>query len=161
MSRACQRRKTTPDRLGAALAARKKIRWREPIQGALADVSDGAETPLELAYLRGVERGHGLPRGTRQGHRKIGARTQWIDVDYGDFRVRVELDGRIGHVDEGMFRDRARDNLSSEEGFLTLRYGWHETYADSCATAAQVATILGRRGWSGRSQPCNPFCPLG
>lgn len=50
VSRACQRRKTTPGRLLGALATRKKIRWRAAIRDVLADVSNGAETPLEVTY---------------------------------------------------------------------------------------------------------------
>lgn len=66
VTRACQRRLTTPTRLVAALRSRKKIRWRKMIDSLLTDVAAGAESPLELGYLRNVERGHGLPTGKRQ-----------------------------------------------------------------------------------------------
>lgn len=100
VTRACQRRRTNPDRLRVALAQRKKIRWRGMVEGALADVATGAETPLELAYLSKVDRAHGLPTGVRQRHRRTSGRSQWIDVEYAEYAVRVELDGRIGHVGE-------------------------------------------------------------
>lgn len=160
VTRACQRRRTNPQRLRAALGLRKKIRWRAMVEGALADVAEGAETPLELAYLRAVERAHGLPTGVRQRHRRVNGRTQWIDIEYAEFSVRVELDGRIGHVGEGAFRDRRRDNASAVEGFSTLRFGWVETYHDACATAAQVATVLSTGGWTGRPRRCGRNCPL-
>ncbi|MGH3095915.1 MAG: type IV toxin-antitoxin system AbiEi family antitoxin domain-containing protein [Streptosporangiales bacterium] len=160
VSRAVQRRRTTAGRLRSALESRKKIRWRDAVSGVLADVSTGAETPLELAYLRLVERAHGLPTGTRQRHRKVGRATQWIDVDYEEYAVRVELDGRLGHTGDGAFRDRARDNVSSEEGYVTLRYGWTETRFDACATAVQVSKLLQRHGWAGAPVPCGPDCPL-
>lgn len=160
VTRACQRRRTTPARLRAALASRKKIRWGAMVEAALTDVAAGAETPLELAYLRRVERAHGLPAGTRQRHRKAGAKSQWIDVEYGHLAVRVELDGRVGHVEDGMFRDRRRDNASALEGFATLRFGWVDVYHDACATAVQTATVLTRRGWTGTPKRCGAACIL-
>ncbi|SEE33058.1 hypothetical protein [Jiangella alba] len=62
MTAACQRRLTTPQRLADALTRRKKIRWRPMTEAMLADVADGAQSPLELRHLRRVERAH---RGTR------------------------------------------------------------------------------------------------
>lgn len=155
----CQRRRTTPDRLLAEIATRSRVRWRRDAKAVLADVSDGAETPLELEYLRRVERPHGLPKA-RQGHRHVGLRTQWIDADYVDFRTRAELDGRIGHVGDGRFRDRRRDNASSEDGWCTLRYGWVEVREEPCAVAVQVARMLARNGWPGSLRPCGPGCGL-
>lgn len=160
VTRACQRRRTTPARLRTALARRKKMRWRAVVEAALTDVASGAETPLELTYLRRVERAHGLPEGTRQRHRRSGQDSQWIDVEYAQFVVRVELDGRVGHVGDGMFRDRRRDNASALEGFATLRFGWVDVYHDTCATAGQVGELLTARGWIGRPQACGPSCGL-
>lgn len=160
VTRACQRRRTNPQRLRAALALRKKIRWRAMVEGALTDVAEGAETPLELTYLRKVERAHGLPTGVRQRHRRTNGRSQWIDIEYADFTLRVELDGRIGHVEDGAFRDRRRDNASAVEGFATLRFGWVDTYHDACATAAQVGEVLAGRGWRGQLRRCGRACLL-
>lgn len=130
------------------------------VEAALADVASGAETPLELAYLHRVERAHGLPAGVRQRHRRAGARSQWIDVEYAAYVVRVELDGRIGHVDEGVFRDRRRDNDATVEGFATLRFGWTDVYHDACASAGQVATVLRVHGWTGEPKRCSRSCTL-
>ncbi|WP_020579146.1 hypothetical protein [Actinopolymorpha alba] len=157
ITRACQRRRTTPPRLSASLAARTRFRWRGPVEAMLVDVSQGAETPLELAYLRLVERAHGLPEGNRQRHRYASTGSKWIDVRYEAFGLIVELDGRLGHVDAGAFRDRRRDNYSTETGYWTLRYGWSDTFADSCAVAAQVARVLRQRGWRGQVKAC-PSC---
>ena len=41
------------------MSARKKIRWRAPLEAMVADVAQGARSPLELEYLRRVERAHG------------------------------------------------------------------------------------------------------
>ena len=57
---------TTPDLLVTALEARKRVRWRADLLGALSDVSDGVRSPLEYRYVRDVERAHVLPRAVPQ-----------------------------------------------------------------------------------------------
>ncbi len=111
VTQACQRRRTTTGLLWVALDRRKKIRWREELHAMLSDVASGAESPLELAYLRLVERAHGLPNGERQAHRFASGRSQWTDVRYTAFAMLVELDGRVGHLEDGHVRDHRRDNL--------------------------------------------------
>lgn len=155
---ACQPRLTTPDRLRVALQGRHSIRWRRLALDVLADVSAGATTPLELAYLRQVERPHGLPPAKRQRHRFAGPKVQWIDADYVGYGTRVELDGRLGHVGEGAFRDRKRDNRSTVDGWDTLRYGWLEVQEEACGVAGEVAQVLGNNGWRGSLRPCGRGC---
>lgn len=92
---ACQRRRTTPERLADALGRRKKIRWRPMLESMLSDVAAGAQSPLELRHLRAVERAHGLPTARRQ-RRVAGGRVIWVDVDHDEFAIRIELDGRVG-----------------------------------------------------------------
>ena len=154
---ACQRRLTTPERLADALGRRKKIRWRPMVEAMLGDVAEGAQSPLELRHLRRVERAHALPTGCRQ-RRVAGSRVIWIDVDYAEYGVRVELDGRIGHVGEGRFRDRRRDNRATVDGHATLRYGHADVFGDPCAVAAEQVRVLRSRGWTGHPRSCGPSC---
>ncbi|WP_198663641.1 type IV toxin-antitoxin system AbiEi family antitoxin domain-containing protein [Jiangella endophytica] len=153
---ACQRRLSTPERLADALGRRKKIRWRPMTEAMLAD---GAQSPLELRHLRRVERAHGLPAGHRQ-RRIAGSRVSWIDVDYAEYRVRVELDGRIGHTGEGRFRDHHRDNHATLDGNATLRYGHADIFGDPCGVAAEHVRVLSARGWSGRPRRCGRPCSV-
>jgi hypothetical protein len=159
VTRACQRRLTTPQRLAEALAARRKIRWRAAVAAMVADVAEGAQSPLELEYLRGVERAHGLPAGVRNRRWRDG-HVRWIDVDLDEFETRVELDGRLGHEDEGRFRDRRRDNRSTVSGKATLRYGHAEVFGDPCGVAEEVVAVLATRGWRGRARRCGPACAV-
>ena len=64
LARAVGSRMTTPARLGAALSDRRRLRWRTALSEAVTDVADGCHSHLELAYLRNVERAHGLPVGS-------------------------------------------------------------------------------------------------
>jgi len=104
---------TTANRLLAAVAARKRMRWRRDIRAILGDVGSGAESPLEVRYLRTVERAHGLPRGLRQAPRARRGGRYYDDVGYAAFGVLVELDGRLGHGADGHFRDLRRDNAAA------------------------------------------------
>jgi hypothetical protein len=149
---AVQRRMTTPDQLRSRLDQRSRHAHRALLIGMLADVAEGAESPLELRYLRMVERPHGLPRGDRQNSRR-GLR-YLRDVKYQGFGLLVELDGRDGHSDVGRFRDMNRDNLHALLDELTLRYGWFDVSGRPCAVAYQVYRALVRSGYNQPFQRC-------
>ncbi len=100
-----------------------------------------------------------FPAGVRQ-RRLAGRTTRWVDVDLDQFAVRIELDGRLGHVEDGAFRDRQRDNAATRSGRASLRYGWGEVFGSACAVAAEVAAVLMARGWTGQPRRCGPACRL-
>lgn len=154
VTRAVQERRTTAGRLADALTRRKRARHRVLLVDLLADVARGAESPLEVRYLRDVERAHHLPVGRRQDQREPGRR----DVAYLEYGLVAELDGRLGHEGLGRFRDMVRDNRTTLRGEVTLRYGFVDVAGDPCAVARQVAVVLRRQGWTGTLVPC-PRCP--
>jgi hypothetical protein len=127
---AIQRRLTTCSAVQAALDARR-IPNRRFVQTVLDDVASGVHSGLEHTYLHDVERAHGLADGSRQRARP--SRTGFLDVLYEDYALVVELDGRVGHVGEGRWRDRRRDNVHTRAGLRTLRFGWHEVTQEPCA----------------------------
>ena len=121
-------------------------------------MESGAESGAELLYLCAVERGHGLPRSCLQAHLLGGGRRN--DFAYEEYRVVVEVDGRLGHE---QWSDRVRDGRRDRELLvgdrLTTRVFWADVSVTPCLTAVQVGAILRRRGWSGRVRPCRrPGC---
>lgn len=158
ITRACGRRLTRPERIASAIDARKKVRWRAELLAAVGDVATGAQSPLEVRYLRAVERAHGLPVGNRQYAVDRGGGRCYDDVRYADFGVVVELDGRAAHPDEARWRDLRRDNASVIGGRRVLRYGWADVAGQPCGVAAQVATVLRYAGWRGAPRQCGPAC---
>jgi hypothetical protein len=150
---AVSKRRTTSSRLAQALAGRQRARWRELLRDLLHD-GEGIESALEWRYRRDVERAHGLPTGSRQHVVEVGVRRERQDVTYVEWRVVVELDGRLGHVGVGAFRDMQRDNAAAVRGELTLRYGWTDVAGDPCRVARQIAAVLRTRGWRGEFHPC-------
>jgi very-short-patch-repair endonuclease len=157
---ACQRRLTTAARIVSALDERGRIRWRRDLTEAVTEARAGVHSPLELRYLRQVERKHRLPGGIRQAPVLQGARRQYLDVWYADYGVIVELDGLAAHPARSRQDDARRDNAHALAGRQTLRYGWVPVAYHSCAVALEVATLLAQRGWRGRPRPCGDACPL-
>ena len=84
---------------------------------------------------------------------------EYLDVIIEEYRVHVELDGRLGHErDKEAWRDMRRDNRSEVLRFRHLRYGWADMIDSECEVMAQQAAILGQQGWPGPFRRC-PNCP--
>jgi hypothetical protein len=158
ISRGVGRRLTSAKSLSKALAARKRIRWRAWIAGALQDAEEGAHSPLERNYVHGVERAHGLPAARRQAKRRLGSGTRYLDNLYEGYALCVETDGLTAHPAEGRWRDTHRDNANLVQEIRTLRYGWPDVTEKRCETAAEVAAVLRRNGWQGTLRRCGPDC---
>jgi predicted transcriptional regulator of viral defense system len=161
ITRACGRRLTTEKKLRDAMSVRKKMRWRVKLDDVLAAAGDGIHSVLEYRYLRDVERAHGLPRSKHQVRVVIDGRSAYRDAYYEEYRLAVELDGRLAHPDEERWRDSQRDNKSGVQGIQTARYGWRDVYGRACETALLQARILRRRGWPGTPRPCSADCAVG
>ena len=73
----------------------------------------------------------------------------------------MEVDGEAAHPAEGRWRDTRRDNANLAQGARTLRYGWPDVTGHRCRTAAEVAEVLRRQGWSGTLRRCGPGCTAG
>jgi hypothetical protein len=152
---AVQSRRTTAQRLRRTLDARSRVARRPLLEKLLDDVATGACSALEHAYLRRVERPHGLPRAHRQ-VRASGRGPIYRDVVYPEEGVVVELDGRLDHT---RVRDRDRDLDRDLDAVLdekvSVRLGWGQTVGRPCVTAAKVARLLQRRGWDGAPRRCS------
>lgn len=97
----CRTRRTDALTIAAHVRARKRLRHRGQLLALLDDLAQGACSVLEREYLVRVERAHGLPPGRRQSRDDASGRPVFRDVDYEDFRVLVELDGREFHDNPG------------------------------------------------------------
>jgi len=161
LCQACGSRLTTPEFLLTALAKRPKVRWRDILLSALDDIGDGAQSVLEVRYVRDVERPHGLPRARRQAKVIRSSGRIYLDNLVDRYRTCLELDGKAAHPVTARWRDIARDNASAADGVITLRYGWSDVAERPFQTAAQITAVLRFRGWAGQATPCSRSCPLG
>jgi very-short-patch-repair endonuclease len=161
VAHSCQRLPSLPSELRGALEQRTRLRWRDAVDVALADVAAGAHSVLELRYLRDVERPHRLPEGRRQRQTVRQGVRRFTDVAYERFRLAVELDGRQGHEGvDGRLRDARRDNAASLAGEHTRRFGWHDVVGRPCEVAQQVSRMLTLGGWAGTPRACGSGCGL-
>jgi hypothetical protein len=161
LGRAFQRSLTTESTLRSLLEGRARHPRRVLLQDLLADVARGAESAMEVRFLRDVERAHGLPRGRRQAPLTIGS-VRVHDIAYDVQRVLVELDGRLGHDGEDRVRDGIRDRRSATRAWLTVRAFWRDVACTPCALATEVGDVLRSRGWDDRPQRCRrPGCVIG
>lgn len=154
VARAVQQQLTTPGELRREISARGGHRHSRLLKRALADVAEGMESGAELLFVRNVERPHGLPRSRPQARSGVG-RHRRHDFGYNDYRLLVEVDGRLGH--EGWserVRDGQRDRQLLTTERATTRVFWTDVAVTPCATALEIAAILRSRGWRGTPRPC-------
>lgn len=162
LTQAIGRNLVSPAMLLEALTARKRMRHRPWLVEALADVADGVMSPIELRYVRDVERAHGLPQAKRQARRELEDGVRYLDNFYEAFRLCVEIDGRLTHPPEQKWRDADRDseNLFRDD-VQTIRLGLRHVTSGRCAQAAKLAALFIRRGWDGAGlRPCGPNCAV-
>lgn len=161
--RAVGRRRTTAERIRTTMDARPRLRWRRDIELALGDASEGALSLLELRYVRGVERPHGLPAAKRQAMVRQRTGNRYLDNLYEDYRACVEVDGTAAHPEDEQWRDKLRDRWNSvHEKIETIRVGFLDLRDEQsqCETAADVVKWLSDRGRS-VGHPCTrPGCPV-
>jgi hypothetical protein len=160
--RAIGRRRTTAERLRAAMGARPRFRWRQDIALALGYAKGGALSLLEFRYVRGVERLHGLPTAKRQSRVRQATGNRYLDNLYEAYRACVEIDGTAAHPEDEQWRDKNRDRWNSVHAKIeTIRIGVPglRNQQTQCETAADVATWLSGRG-PAVGAPCGPNCPV-
>lgn len=143
------------------VASRSRLHHRALIDAVLREVRDGVESPLELRYVRRVERAHGLPRSRRQVPAAVAGIRLRTDVLHEAFATRVELDGELAHPGGATDADLWRDNVMvlGHSG-VTLRYRWWHVVGRACGCAAQVTLGLRRGGWRGQPRACRSDCSL-
>ena len=157
----CRSRRTTPNRLAAALAQRSRIHRRGWLSAVLTDLAAGSTSVLEHGYFRRVERAHGLPRAACQVRATTTVGVVYRDAEYAN-GVLVELDGRLVHNTVSQRdADFERDLDAAVDGRVTVRLSWGQVFDRPCRTAAQIARLLQHRGWPGAARPCASACPIG
>jgi len=91
ITKAVQRRVTSPARLLMALRRRRAVRHRGLIEQVLGDAASGVHSQLEYRFGRDVLRPHRLPAGRRQfqvpGSRRLADVVGWLTLRFGWWEV--------------------------------------------------------------------------
>lgn len=149
VTRAISQNKVTAVELREEITSRRRVHLRRLMLDLCEEAATGVESVLEWRFLTEVIHAHDLPEPVRQESLLAQSRS---DNVWQEFAMVAELDGHLGHEDK--FRDMQRDNRLSLEGYLNLRYGWHDVTHRPCATASQIARALQLRGWTGVRRRC-------
>jgi hypothetical protein len=148
---ACQRGVTWFEALGRELDSRSRHPWRAVLHDALDDIGSGAESTLEVRFVRDVVRPHGLPTPHAQRATLAGRH----DLGFDEQMVLVELDGLAFHSDAASrVSDSRRDRRSAGVGWLTVRAVWVDVALHACRLAGDLGSVLVSRGWRDRPRPC-------
>ena len=160
-------RRTTAERVLARLAKRERYPGRREVQLMLGFTREGIMSWLELQWVNGVERPHGLPAAKRQVRVAQDSGNKYLDNLYEDYGLCVELDGRAAHPESDQRRDKERDRWNLVHGkIVTMRFETRDLRdaEHQCRAAAEVARFLSdhsefdQGGPIGR--PCSRTCPL-
>jgi len=156
------RGRTTQERLAVAMRERGRIRYRREFRRVF-EAASGALSWLELRYVNGVEKPHGIPPAERQVHVRQDDLSTYMDLLYRLYKACMELDGAIAHPPERKWDDEERDlwNLANDE-IVTTRFGVRHLLTDEalCETAVNVTKILNARG-PATGHPCTrPGCKV-
>ncbi len=157
LSATCGRRLSTAEQIRQAADSRARLRWRTDVLQALTHISAGVLSNLERQFVRNVERPHRLPCPRRQARMRRGTKSVYLDNLYDPFGLAVELDGLASHRAETRWQDIHRDNYMASAGIITLRYNWADVTKRPCQVAAEIASALRLRGWTGTLGSC-PAC---
>jgi hypothetical protein len=159
---AAQSRYVTPQAVLDALADRPRVPGRARKLAVLQDVAAGTSSALELLFVDGVVRAHGLPFPERQRTHVVsdeGGRVEHRDAEWPGLGVVCELDGRLFHDNAGQHdQDLDRDLDDAADGHTAVRLGWGQVSRRACRTARRLDRLLRRHGWTGEMTPC-PACP--
>ncbi|HYN65915.1 MAG TPA: type IV toxin-antitoxin system AbiEi family antitoxin domain-containing protein [Ornithinibacter sp.] len=151
-----QKRRTTPEALADALGQRSRHQHRRILSVALDVEAQGAQSLMEVSYVRRVELPHGLPRASLQ----VRDGTVRRDFEYPEWLVVLEVDGRLGHEGEFLASDRSRDRRAAGIGRVTLRAGWVDVEGAPCELAVDVHAALRARGYRGPIRACGQRCAV-
>ncbi|MCH1865329.1 type IV toxin-antitoxin system AbiEi family antitoxin domain-containing protein [Nocardioides sp. CFH 31398] len=160
LAQACGDRRTTPERLLAALELRPRLTRRTWIAAVPTDLRAGTTSVLEHGYLVRVERAHGLPRASWQDRVVTSSGTRYRDASY-DGQAVVELDGRAHHASATQREDDLQRDLElAAQGGATVRLGYRQVFGATCRTTVLVVRFLRSRGVRVEPHPCGSGCPV-
>lgn len=163
VARSLQHRLTTPQRLLAELESRARHPRRRLVAAMVGDVRNGNQSCLEVRFVTGVLRRHGLPLGQAQfplGAIDPALSGRRADRGYPAWRLLIELDGIRFHQGSALVNDRLKSNRAAVLGWVVVRFGWPEAVERPCETALDLARIFWSRGWTGSPRACSPSCQV-
>jgi len=141
-----QQRLTEPLDLAHAAERIRRHPRRGLITAVIGDLATGAESLGELDFA-GLCRRHGLPEPTRQRVVHHPGGRYYLDADWEEWGVAVEIDGDAHRDAKTWVDDAWRHNEVVITGRVVLRFPQVTVRVDPARVMAQTRAALVRRGW--------------
>lgn len=133
----------------AATAVRRHPR-RRLIARTVLDLSDGCRSLGELDVARAM-RGRGLPEPVRQSVRRRPSGTQYLDADFPEHGVTLEIDGSQHDLPDQRLADLLRDMGLAAETRTVVRIPLVAWRLDESAVLDGLEALFRSRGWVRRA----------
>ncbi|MDX6197920.1 MAG: hypothetical protein QOJ79_1071 [Actinomycetota bacterium] len=142
-----QQKLATAAELTDALGDVRRHRRRQVLREHLADIGGGSESLNELDVLAGIRR-RGLPEPSRQPTRRLSGGKVYLDIDWDDWKLVLEIDGGQHDAPEQRAADTLRDLEVTADGSTVLRVPSVVWRLEQEAVLDRLAAIFVSRGWS-------------
>lgn len=142
-----QRRLARPVDLLQAVQGVRRGKRLPLLKGLVVEIAGGVQSLGELDVARDARR-HGLPEPRRQAVRRRPSGTEYLDVEFEEYAVSLEIDG-AGHDEPWQrLQDLLRDLATAAEGKVAVRIPLVAYRLDRDAVLDALATLLISRGWA-------------
>jgi hypothetical protein len=143
---AVQQRLVTVEALAESMESVKRDRRRRLLLAVLSDLRGGTQSLGELDFAR-LCRGAGLPEPDRQVLHDLGHGRAYVDAEWIEFGLVVEIDG-IHHLEApALIADALRQNDLTNDRTIVLRFPVLGLRTDPGRFLAQIRTALLSLGW--------------
>jgi very-short-patch-repair endonuclease len=141
-----QQRLATPADLSDAATAVRRHQRRALIARVVLDLADGCRSLGELDVARAM-RQRGLPEPTRQAVRRRPSGTQYLDADFPEHGIALEIDGSQHELPDQRLADLLRDLGLATEQRTVVRLPLVAWRLDEKAVLDGLETLFRSRGW--------------
>jgi hypothetical protein len=141
-----QQQRCTAAHLAEVLERVKRHRYRSALWRAVADIADGARSVGELDVARGLAR-RGLPRPDRQVKRKRSDGTVYLDLEWEEYGLSMEVDGEQHDLPWMRLSDSLRDLGTLAEGKNVMRVTLIAWRLDEERVLDALEAVFRSRGW--------------
>lgn len=141
-----QQRKATPAELHEAAACVRRHSRRRLLARVIADLVGGVRSLNELDVAVAM-RSRGLPEPSRQRLRRRPSGHQYLDADFPDHQVTLEIDGPQHEEPEAQLDDLVRDVGLAAAGRTVVRIRMVAWRLDEARVLDALEELFAARGW--------------
>lgn len=141
-----QQRVATARAMSGALSRVRRHRRRALLTATMLDIGGGSHSLGELDVLRGLRR-RGLPEPSRQALRELSGGRAYLDIEWEDWKLVLEVDGSQHDAADHRLADTLRDLEVTAGGRTVLRLPLLAWRLDEEAVLDRVTAVFRSRGW--------------